>query len=117
MITKKYSNYICTTLPMAVFIVISLVLLLNGTAKFLANNEAATPQREVDLIRKYAVQCYATEGSYPDDLAYLEEHYHLLLKRDKYEYFYEVFASNVAPTIHVIKKLTLIEDFLEKGDN
>lgn len=106
-----------TILPMAFFIVISLALLLNGTRVFLDNNEAATPQREEDLVRKYAVQCYATEGSYPEDLAYLEDNYHLLLKGDKYEYFYEIFASNIAPTIHVIKKPPLIEGFEEKRED
>ncbi len=107
---RNYKN-LSAVFPVAIFIVISLIMLLNATNSFLNNNAVATPQREVDLIRKYAVQCYATEGSYPKDLAYLEKNYHLILKRDKYEYFYEVFASNVAPTIHVIKKLSLIDDF------
>ncbi len=114
MLTKKNYKNICTIFPMVIFIVIASVLLLKGASTFIANHEAATPQREVDLIHKYAVQCYATEGSYPDDLAYLEKNYHLILKRDKYEYYYEIFASNVAPTVRVIKKLTLIEDF--KGE-
>lgn len=50
------------------------------------------------------IQCYALEGSYPPSLEYLEKHYGLMLNRDEYYYYYEVFASNVMPTVEVYKK-------------
>lgn len=55
-------------------------------------------------IRNYAVECYAIEGSYPSDLNYLEEHYGLILDYERYNYYYDAFASNVLPDISVFKK-------------
>lgn len=55
-------------------------------------------------IRNYAVQCYALEGFYPQELDYLEEHYTLELNRDKYVYHYRFIGSNMMPEIFVFEK-------------
>ncbi len=55
-----------------------------------------------DTVLSYVAQCYALEGKYPDDLAYLEDNYGLVLDRDKYIYHYSIFASNVYPDVKVI---------------
>ena len=57
-----------------------------------------------DAIRKGALQCYVVEGVYPPDLAYLQDHYGLQVNTDNYYVVYEAFASNLPPTIEVIKK-------------
>lgn len=54
-------------------------------------------------IRRSAVACYAAEGIYPPDLAYLEEHYGLQINYDRYAVFYEVFAENLMPDITVVE--------------
>ncbi|PID79685.1 MAG: hypothetical protein CSB19_01940 [Clostridiales bacterium] len=113
MYRKRRSNPIVATLVVALFIIISGALLLNGTRAFLQKDHVRSKQREVDVIRKYAVQCYATEGSYPPNLEYLESHYQLMLNRDEYDYMYEIFAANIAPIITVIPKLEVDRDFLK----
>lgn len=55
-------------------------------------------------IEKAAVQCYALEGSYPADIAYLAEHYGIQLDEDRYYYHYHAFASNILPEIKVLEK-------------
>ncbi len=97
----------------ALFIIVAGIILLNGAATFLENDQSRSIQCEVDVIRKYAVQCYASEGSYPPDLKYLEEHYQLMLNKQKYDYMYEIFAANIAPIITVIPKLEVDEDLLK----
>lgn len=57
-----------------------------------------------DSIRRAAVQCYATEGSYPPDLDYLVKHYGLLLNEEEFFFHYEVIASNIMPNIMVIRR-------------
>ena len=57
-----------------------------------------------DAVRRHALQCYVVEGIYPPDLAYLEENYGLQVNTRDYYVVYETFASNVPPTIRVIKK-------------
>lgn len=54
-------------------------------------------------ILNAAVRCYAVEGSYPDDLSYLEERYGVFIDTTKYVVHYDVFASNMLPDITVIE--------------
>ena len=50
-------------------------------------------------VRRSAVQCYAIEGRYPPSVEYLEENYGVRIDRDRYNVFYNGFASNVMPEI------------------
>lgn len=54
-----------------------------------------------DAVLQTAMQCYAIEGIYPQDLAYLEERYGLTVNHDLYAVTYEAFASNVMPSVVV----------------
>ena len=60
-----------------------------------------------NTIRKYAIQCYAAEGSYPPDLVYLKENYGLILDKDHYFYYYEAFSSNLMPDIAVYSRMKI----------
>lgn len=51
-----------------------------------------------------AMQCCAIEGSYPSSLAYLEEHYGLVVNRDDYAVTYESYAANVPPSVRVVPR-------------
>lgn len=53
-----------------------------------------------------AVQCYAVEGVYPPDLAYLEKNYGLQINHEKFIVTYDAFASNLLPDIAVLQKNT-----------
>ncbi len=53
-------------------------------------------------IRRGAVQCYALEGAYPEDLAYLEERYGVSYDRKRYYVDYTYLASNLMPDITVL---------------
>ncbi len=55
-----------------------------------------------EAILRTSALCYALEGSYPPDLAYMEENYGLILDHKKYSYVYEVFASNIRPEVEVL---------------
>jgi len=57
-----------------------------------------------DNIRRSAVHCYALEGFYPDNLAYLEDHYGLYYDKERYIVSYEVVGSNLIPDITVIDR-------------
>lgn len=58
-------------------------------------------QQVKNSVMSCVVQCYALEGSYPNDLNYLQENYGLQLDNDKYIYHYEKFASNILPDVQV----------------
>ncbi len=56
-----------------------------------------------DTVLRAAVQCYAVEGSYPESLDYLEQHYGLQINHDRYIVTYEAFASNLLPQVTVLR--------------
>lgn len=55
-------------------------------------------------LRRACVACYAVEGVYPPDLSYLEERYGLQVDETRYAVFYDIFASNLMPSITVLEK-------------
>ncbi len=59
-----------------------------------------------DSLRRAAVACYAVEGIYPMDVAYLEEHYGVQVDEERYTVYYEIFAENLMPDITVLENET-----------
>ncbi len=55
-------------------------------------------------IEQAALQCYAVEGVYPPNLAYLQDNYGLQINTDDYYVTYDAFASNLAPDVIVTPK-------------
>lgn len=84
-----------------------LVLLILAAAVY-GISSAASAADEAGLrtaeesIRRAAVSCYALEGFYPPDYAYLRAHYGVRVDEARYAVHYEVFASNVMPQITVM---------------
>ena len=56
-------------------------------------------------LRRSAVSCYALEGFYPPDVAYLQDHYGLQFDADAYIIHYTRTASNWMPEITVLEKM------------
>ena len=57
-----------------------------------------------EAVRRAAVSCYASEGFYPPDVAYMTQHYGLQYDEEAYQVHYEVFASNLMPEITVVER-------------
>ena len=55
-----------------------------------------------EAVRRGAVQCYAMEGAYPTDLAYLEEHYGVHVDEKKWVVDYRYVADNLTPDVTVL---------------
>ena len=55
-------------------------------------------------VDRCALQCYVVEGAYPPRLEYLEENYGLQINEREFFVSYEIFASNVPPTVKVIRR-------------
>lgn len=88
--------------PIVIFVVVIIILrsMNQSTMDSLYNQE----QQIEDIIRQYAVYCYAQEGAYPVDLKYLQDNYGLIINEKQYDYYYDIFASNVMPDIVVTAK-------------
>ena len=53
-------------------------------------------------VRSALINCYAIEGSYPQTLEYLEEHYGVTIDYNKYVVFYEAIGGNIMPYVNVV---------------
>lgn len=89
---------------MLVFLVVFFGLSVYGINGFDQSSEMERVKIIEDSIIRAAIQCYAIEGSYPPDLAYLEMHYGLILNETSYFYHYEIIASNILPNIAVYRR-------------
>lgn len=56
-------------------------------------------------LRRTAVACYAVEGVYPPDVAYMRDHYGLRYDESRYAVHYELAASNFMPDITVVERM------------
>lgn len=85
--------------PIIIFVV--LIIIFTSVDKDNVDQMYSQEKQIEEVIRKYAVACYAQEGAYPIDLAYLEDNYGLIVDENKYFYYYDLFASNILPDIEV----------------
>ncbi len=90
-------------------ILISIVLFLVVVAYFFTafNNMSDgidSQQKEAlhKAIDNAVVSCYAVEGSYPDSIEYLEEHYGLTYDHETFYVEYSSFGANIRPAVSII---------------
>ena len=57
-----------------------------------------------NAIERSITQCYALEGTYPADLAYLEQHYGLIYDKEQFFVMYEYIGGNLRPSITIIER-------------
>ena len=77
----------------------ALVVGVFGRARAASREQGAAALRESILAA--ATRCCAVEGSYPQSLEYLEDHYGLRVNDADYVVIYEAYASNVMPSVVV----------------
>ncbi|MGI6151568.1 MAG: hypothetical protein ACOYIR_06415 [Christensenellales bacterium] len=90
------------SLPARVLLVAALVFaLLYGAASV----SQTADERGADTIRqavlRAAVNCYAIEGAYPENLNYLKKHYGLRYDERRYLVSYDAFSQNLLPDVFV----------------
>lgn len=80
-----------------------LLIFLTGLSNLREGRSSEGRRQLEDAVRRAAVACYAAEGVYPPDLAYLEAHYGIQVDRERYTVVYEAFASNLMPDVTVLE--------------
>lgn len=85
--------------------------LVIGAVALLVTNTLPTLRQSVqeqgrtalrDTILRTAMECYAVEGVYPPNVTYMEQHYGLSINHSVYVISYDVFASNILPSVQVM---------------
>lgn len=101
---RKLNVPLICILAAALIIAITGAIIFIGIGNYGGGYSDKRAQEVKDTIMSSVAQCYALEGEYPSDLAYLEDHYGLQLDRKNYVYRYDKFASNIFPNVSVIPK-------------
>ena len=78
-------------------------LFLWGLGSAEINSRAEGKRVLEESIRRAVVSCYALEGSYPQNLKYIEDNYGVKIDDSKYSVKYSIFASNIMPEITVLE--------------
>jgi hypothetical protein len=102
-VKKKLKRALAGLLTAAVSIAF-LAIVATGVIGF---NRSLQQQQLVAVeqsVQTAVIHCYSLEGSYPPSLDYLAKNYGLILDKKHYIYDYSVFASNVPPEIHILRK-------------
>ena len=81
-----------------VALIAAFILLVNSLT---ATSGSQETELVYDAVKNAALTCYAVEGSYPESLDYLREHYKLAYNTDRFVVEYDAFASNLMPSISV----------------
>lgn len=86
-------------------LLIAAVLLVLTAVSNLERGKQQQDIRQLEqVLHRTAVACYAVEGAYPPDVAYMRQHYGLTYDESRYIVHYDLFASNFMPDITVMER-------------
>ena len=89
------------SLPVIVF---ALVLIFSSVTGEFSKDKAKQDKENLErTLNRAAVACYAIEGAYPPSVEYLTENYRVKVDTKKYTVKYELYASNLMPSITVLE--------------
>lgn len=89
---------------MPVILLAAVLMLLTALNNLQDGQNEETRMQLEKALRRASAACYAAEGFYPPDEAYLQEHYGIQIDEERYIVHYEAFASNIMPDITVISR-------------
>lgn len=79
-----------------------LVFVLIAVSNLDEGRQAEDIRQLEQALQRTAVACYAVEGVYPPDIAYMRENYGLTYDESRYTVHYKLIASNFMPAIDVM---------------
>lgn len=96
------SNIYTVIMPCILTLIVA-IMVLYGLEQAEHSSRAESLRTLEDGIRRAVITCYAVEGSYPESVAYITEHYGVYIDTSRYAVHYEIFAINIPPVITVIE--------------
>jgi len=87
-------------ITVAAFAVV-LALLMAGLSQIDTRNASEQAASLKAAVLRAAVTCYAVEGRYPPNVAYLQANYGLTFDHDRFTVSIRAFADNILPDIAV----------------
>lgn len=100
---KKKEKRSLSGLLTPVIAVVALLAFMTALSNLTEGNNIQGREQLETALRRSAVACYAAEGMYPADLAYLQEHYGIQIDEERFTVIYDAIASNLMPDITVLE--------------
>lgn len=100
---KKEKKSITSYAPIILlaFVLIAFSIFAGSMSKTNVTQEKEILEKAID---RSITQCYALEGVYPDNLAYLEQEYGLTYNKEHFFVDYQYIGSNLRPDITIIER-------------
>ena len=96
-------NKLPSFLSIALFLSVTALVVYGANAALTSsNNQEASALKSA--LNRDIIHCYASEGVYPESLAYIEENYGLTYDHEKFVIDYQPVAKNIMPEVTVIDK-------------
>jgi len=86
----------------ALFAAAMLFVLVSGAGGVSKSADDSGIEAVKRAVMRAAVNCYAIEGAYPENLDYLKKNYGLHYDSDRYLVTYDAFSQNLLPDVFVI---------------
>ena len=91
------------SIPWAIALILCAVIFVLVAVGNLDRGRQTEDIRQLEqALQRTAVACYAVEGVYPPDVAYMRQRYGLTYDERRYTVHYDLVASNLMPKIHVM---------------
>ena len=103
-ISNKKTSYLRNFILSCLFFLLILSAFFLGTSSFQKRVDKEGISTLQDAVTRSITRCYAEEGSYPETLNYLKEHYGLTYDESTYYVDYQPLGSNIMPDITIIQK-------------
>lgn len=98
-------RYVWRSIVLPIIVCVAMLAIFGfGVYKFNEISLEQDRQLTYSAVHRAVVQCYADEGRYPADIAYLEDNYNLKIDYDHFRVVYDCVASNVSPNIAVFRR-------------
>ncbi len=98
----KKKNVAGTTMISAVLFLIIFVVFLFTVSKASSTSVYEQRQSLSDAIDRAIIQCYVTEGRYPESFEYLQQNYGIIYDDEQFRVDYVIYGSNMRPDVTII---------------
>ncbi len=99
----KKKNAVSSALISAGLFLVIFVFFLYAVSKASTGSINEQKQNLQDAVDKAIIQCYVTEGRYPESFEYLQKNYGIIYDDELFRVDYVIYGSNMKPDVTIIK--------------
>ncbi|SEA11874.1 hypothetical protein SAMN02910384_00911 [Pseudobutyrivibrio sp. ACV-2] len=99
----KKKNVLSTTLISAGMFLVVFVVFLYAVSKASEGSVQEQQKNLSDAVDRAIIQCYVTEGRYPESFEYLKDNYGIIYDDELFRVDYVIYGSNMKPDVTIIK--------------